>query len=69
MANQIKTLPTKPELNFKFTDTKDRRMISIRLPEALLTQIKKIAQQTGWTKTELIQFALDQFAQAEGKKR
>lgn len=66
MAN-IKTLPTKPEIKFKYIDNEDRKMLSLRLPNALLKQIDKIAKNKGCTKTEVIQFALDQFAQMESK--
>jgi len=69
MANNIKELPTKPELNFKFTDDKDRKMLSLRLPQTLINQVEKIAKTKGWSKTEVIQFALDQFAQLESKNR
>lgn len=68
MAN-IKTLPTKPELNFKYVDNEDRKMVSLRLPEALIKQIERIAKDKGWSKTEVIQYALDQFAQFESKSR
>lgn len=63
----MKTLPTKPELDFKYTDKEDRKMISIRLPNALINQIEKVAKNKGWSKTEVIQYALDQFARAENK--
>ena len=69
MANNIKTLPTKPELRFKYTDDKDRKMVSLRLPNALINQIEKIAKTKGWAKTEVIQYALDQFAQIEAKDK
>lgn len=68
MAN-IKTLPTKPELNFKYIDNDDRKMVSLRLPNALISQIDKIAKAKGWKKTEVIQYALDQFAQIENKNK
>lgn len=61
----MKRLPEKPELNFKYVDKDDRKMVSIRLPNALIKQIEKIAKNKGWSKTEIIQFALDQFAQSE----
>lgn len=71
MANNIKALPMRPGLVFKFVDKKadDRRkMLSLRLPNALIAQIEKIAESKGWTKTEVIQYALDQFAQIESKR-
>lgn len=69
MAGNIKALPTRPELTFKYVDNDDRKMISLRLPNALISQIVKIAKNKGWTKTEVIQYALDQFAQIESKQR
>lgn len=69
MANQIKTLPTKPGLLFRYTDNKDRKMLSLRLPEALINQIEKISKAKGYTKTEIIQYALDQYAQLESRKK
>ena len=69
MGSNIKALPTKPELSFKHVDKKDRKMISLRLPETLIQEIEKIAESKGWKKTEVIQYALDQFAQLESKSR
>jgi len=69
MSNKIRPLPTKPELNFKYVDNEDRKMVSLRLPIALISQIEKVAKAKGWAKTEVIQFALDQFAQLESKKK
>jgi hypothetical protein len=68
MASNIKTLPNKPKLTFKYIDDEDRKMLSLRLPNALLNQIEKIAKKKGWSKTEVIQFALDQYAQIESKE-
>ena len=65
MTSKIKALPKKTELTFKYIDEKDRKMISLRLPNALINQIEKIAKNKGWSKTEVIQYALDQFAQIE----
>lgn len=45
------------------------KMLSLRLPNALINQIEKIAKAKGWTKTEVIQYALDQFALVESKSR
>jgi len=67
MANQFKTLPKRPELVFEYTDDKDRKMISLRLPEALIGKIEKVATSKGWNKTEVMQYALDQFVKAELK--
>lgn len=65
----MKTLPTKPELTFKYIDKEDRKMISLRLPITLINKIEKIAENKGWTKTEVIQYALDQFAQIESRSK
>jgi hypothetical protein len=67
MANNLKRLPTRPELTFKYTDDEDRKMLSLRLPGILINQIEKIAKAKGWSKTEVIQYALDQFADLESK--
>ena len=68
MASNTKTLPNKPKLSFKYIDNDDRKMVSLRLPNALINQIEKIAKKKGCTKTEVIQFALDQYAQLESKE-
>lgn len=44
-----------------------KKMISIRLPEKLMKEISRIADSNGWTTTDLISTALDQFAQWEKK--
>ncbi|MGZ3775206.1 MAG: hypothetical protein ACXWQ7_15185 [Bdellovibrio sp.] len=46
-----------------------KKMVSMRLPETLLKQLEKIAEEKGWTVTDLVITALDQFAQWETKKR
>lgn len=68
MASNIKTLPTKPDLKFKYVDKQDRKMLSLRLPVLLIQKIEEIAEAKGWSKTEVIQYALDQFAQIESKR-
>ena len=40
-------------------------MVSIRLPEALIDELKGHARSTGKDFTELVQYALDQFCQAQ----
>lgn len=67
MAKKKMSLPAKQELNFEYKDGK-RVMLSLRLPESLIAKIQEIADATGWTKTDVIQFALDQFAQNESEK-
>ncbi|MGE0761851.1 MAG: ribbon-helix-helix domain-containing protein [Bdellovibrionales bacterium] len=69
MANQFKTLPKRPELEFKYTDDKDRKMVSLRLPEALIEEIEEVAKAKGWNKTDVIQYAVDQFVHAERKRK
>lgn len=64
MAKKIKTLPTKQELKFEYNKG-IRKMLSLRLPKDLIDRIQEIADAKGWTKTDVIQFALDQFAQNE----
>lgn len=44
-----------------------KKMISIRLPEKLIKEIEKIAEENGWTTTDLISTAVDQFIQWEKK--
>lgn len=65
IMSRFKALPPKPDLKFKFIDDEDRKMVSVRLPKALLVQIERVAKRKGWPKTEIIQYALDQFCQME----
>jgi hypothetical protein len=41
----------------------ERKMVSVRLPVTLSKEIEKIAGNYGWTSTDIIVTALDQFAQ------
>lgn len=67
MANQIKPIPKQIALEFKYTDKKDRKMVSVRLPQALIDQLKRTSKETDKSSTELIQYALDQFLQIQAK--
>lgn len=67
MAKQIKHIPKRDPLEFAYTDNKDRKMVSFRLPEALIKRMNEISEETGYTVTQLIQYALDQFAQIQDK--
>jgi metal-responsive CopG/Arc/MetJ family transcriptional regulator len=67
MANQMKPIPKRPALEFKYVDKKDRRMVSVRLPEALIKRLKRASEDTGCGSTELIQYAIDQFLQIQDK--
>lgn len=44
-------------------------MISIRLPEKLIKEIDKLGEENGWTTTDLILTALDQFVQWEKRDK
>lgn len=59
----MKRMPVKQE-PFKYAGG-ERKMISIRLPKQLLVAIKEIAEEKKSTTTEVIQFALDQYAVLE----
>ena len=41
----------------------DKKMVSWRLPERLLTEVDKAAKERGWTSTDVVTTALDQFVQ------
>jgi predicted transcriptional regulator len=41
----------------------DKKMVSWRLPEALLKEIEKVAEARGWNATDVVATALDQFVQ------
>ncbi len=58
--------PTIPTLKY-IGDDETKKMISLRLPEALLDRLKKVAHEKGWSLTMLIQMVLDQYAQHEDK--
>jgi predicted DNA binding CopG/RHH family protein len=65
MKKTIKPLPRRAPLAFKYVDEKDRRMVSIRLPEALIHKLRGLSKQTGLNFTELVQYALDQYCQIQ----
>lgn len=67
MKNQMKPLPNRPAIEFKYTDKKDRKMVSVRLPEALISRLKTASDDTGFSATELIQYAVDQLMQTQDK--
>lgn len=63
---KLKKPPTRHALDYKFED-KDgvkRKLITFRLPTALLEELDKIAEKEGYRRTELIQYAIDQLCQA-----
>ena len=41
----------------------DKKMVSWRLPEMLLEELEKVADDRGWTLTDVATTALDQFVQ------
>lgn len=63
---KLKKLPVRPTLDFKFEDKEGehRDVISVRLPKALLKELDRLAERSGYKKTELIQYAIDQVCQA-----
>lgn len=63
----IKPLSKRDPLNFKYKDSKDRKMVSIRLPEPLIAKLKTCAEETGYTFTDIVQYALDQYCQIQNK--
>ena len=65
----MKALPKRKPLEFRYTDSKDRKMVSIRLPEALIGKLKECAEDTGLGFTELVQYALDQYCQVQSKAK
>ncbi len=40
-----------------------KKLATWRLPETLLSQIEKVAEDRGWTVTEVVMTSLDQFCQ------
>lgn len=46
----------------KFCDG-PKKMVSMRIPERLWDELDKIAKDYGWTTTDLVSTALDEFAQ------
>ncbi len=63
---KLKKLPVRQSLNFKFEDKggEHREVISVRLPKALLKELDSLTERSGYKKTELIQYAIDQICQA-----
>ena len=45
-----------------------KKMLSVRLPEKLIKQLEDAAAKYGWTTTDLITTALDQFVQWSERK-
>ncbi len=43
----------------------EKKLMSIRLPEKLLNELEKVSAEKGWTLTDVIATALDQFVQWE----
>jgi predicted DNA binding CopG/RHH family protein len=60
--------PTIPTMKY-VGDDEAKKMISLRLPEALLDRLKQVAGEKGWSLTMLIQMVLDQYAQHEDRVR
>lgn len=54
-----KTLPSR-----RYTG-KDRQVVSFRLPGDLVKELNVIAEKVGWTLTDVVQTALDQYVQWE----
>lgn len=55
------TLPTR-----LFCDG-DKKMISWRLPEKLLKELESVAKDSGWTTTDVVTSALDEYVQLHKK--
>lgn len=47
----------------------DKKLVTMRLPESLMKELKKLALAKGWTVTDLIMTVMDQFIQHEKKER
>jgi hypothetical protein len=47
----------------------EKKMVSFRLPELLLSEINKISEEFGWSNTEVVITSLDQFVQWAKSKR
>lgn len=45
----------------------DKKMVSWRLPEILVKELDRIAEASGWSTTDVVLTALDQFVQWEKK--
>jgi len=46
-----------------------KKMVSMRLPERLMKELEKLSTEKGWTVTDLVQTALDQFIEWELLRR
>ena len=53
----------------KYFDGDKKRMVSWRLPEPLMKALDAVAKDKGWTTTELVTTALDQYVQWETKNK
>lgn len=51
----------------KYVDDKKKKMVSMRVSQALWEKIESLAQEKGWQVTELVTTVLDQYAQFEEK--
>lgn len=45
-----------------------KKMVSMRLPEKLIKEIDRLAEDKGWTTTDLVSTVLDQFVQWDNKR-
>lgn len=58
-------------MKFNITENKfcggERKMVSMRLPETLMKEIKRIADQKNRDMTDIVMTVLDQYAQFEAK--
>ncbi len=45
-----------------------KKMVSMRLPERLMKELDRLSRENGWTTTDLVTTALDQFVQWEKKE-
>ena len=63
---KLKKPPVRQNLDFKFEgkEGEHRDVLSVRLPKALLKELDRLAERSGYKKTELIQYAVDQLCQA-----
>lgn len=47
----------------------EKKLVSFRLPESLLKELKKNADSKGWPVTDLVMTVLDQYLQWDDRKR
>jgi predicted DNA binding CopG/RHH family protein len=47
----------------------DKKLISFRLPESLLEELKKVSTERGWPMTDLVITVLDQYLQWNEKQK